>query len=281
MSRREFNFHERICRADECSRTIKAAGQAQGLCTVHYQEYLKALLAEQTAVNITRQGPCLAGNCDLPRRSRGLCANHYAYSRRHNTCPSCGEMKKNRSALCEACHRAAVVARDPTEKMCMLCRRILPLDAFRLRKSSQGAAKWRSRCRDCGDAQQRMRAKNAQQSRTTVHAASSYASLRGYAKKLGISWAEVVERYPSDNRCEICKRTPEEAYTADRFARLSLDHCHETGKLRGFLCGPCNAGLGQLGDTVERVRAAVHYLARQTRAGHERRDVDQDPIPGL
>jgi hypothetical protein len=257
---------------------IQSKGRAQRLCPLHYQLHLKELAASEKR-NITRDGPCLAGDCDSPRRSRGLCANHYAYSRRRTTCPSCGGTKKDKSGLCADCHKVAVLAQEPIEKRCCLCHRTLPLDAFNLRKSAGGAAKWRSRCRKCDAAQARLRAKNEQRNRPSSQATTSYAGLRRYARKLNIPWTEVVERYPSDNRCEICKRTPEEAYRGDRYARLSLDHCHETGKLRGFLCGPCNSGVGHLGDTAARLRAAVKYLARDDRAGRDHH-VDQDPIPG-
>ena len=42
--------------------------------------------------------------------------------------------------------------------------------------------------------------------------------------------------------------------------RLSVDHDHETGEVRGLLCGPCNRGVGLLGDTREKVQRVVTYL---------------------
>ena len=39
-----------------------------------------------------------------------------------------------------------------------------------------------------------------------------------------------------------------------------LDHCHTTNVFRGWLCRPCNMGIGLLGDTLEDLRAAVDYL---------------------
>jgi protein-arginine kinase activator protein McsA len=41
---------------------------------------------------------------------------------------------------------------------------------------------------------------------------------------------------------------------------LYVDHCHETGKIRGLLCQQCNAGIGLLGDTLTDIEKAVAYL---------------------
>lgn len=41
-----------------------------------------------------------------------------------------------------------------------------------------------------------------------------------------------------------------------------LDHCHSTETFRGWLCPPCNMGIGTLGDTLEDVRNALNYIER-------------------
>ena len=39
------------------------------------------------------------------------------------------------------------------------------------------------------------------------------------------------------HRCAICGKEEKNKY-------LAVDHCHETGRVRGLLCGPCNNHLG-------------------------------------
>lgn len=41
---------------------------------------------------------------------------------------------------------------------------------------------------------------------------------------------------------------------------LVLDHDHATGAIRGWLCDPCNRGLGILGDTREAIERLLRYL---------------------
>ena len=39
-----------------------------------------------------------------------------------------------------------------------------------------------------------------------------------------------------------------------------VDHCHETGRLRGVLCFNCNSAIGKLGDDPDTLRRAIAYL---------------------
>ena len=58
-----------------------------------------------------------------------------------------------------------------------------------------------------------------------------------------------------DGLCDICRRPP-------ITKRLTLDHDHKTGKVRGFLCGACNTGLGTFRDNTDFLQSAVRYLEK-------------------
>jgi hypothetical protein len=42
--------------------------------------------------------------------------------------------------------------------------------------------------------------------------------------------------------------------------RLAVDHCHETGQVRGLLCFECNIALGKLHHDQSNLRRAITYL---------------------
>lgn len=67
--------------------------------------------------------------------------------------------------------------------------------------------------------------------------------------------------YPAPTRprpafCECCGREPGKSH------RLALDHCHQTGVFRGWLCNLCNRAIGALGDNPEGVLKALTYLEK-------------------
>ena len=41
---------------------------------------------------------------------------------------------------------------------------------------------------------------------------------------------------------------------------FAVDHCHNTGAIRGLLCGKCNTGIGSLQDDINILQRAIQYL---------------------
>jgi hypothetical protein len=58
---------------------------------------------------------------------------------------------------------------------------------------------------------------------------------------------------PFDNRCECCGEISTRT--------LHFDHCHDSGRFRGWCCHRCNSGAG-LADNPKRLRLRARYLER-------------------
>lgn len=69
---------------------------------------------------------------------------------------------------------------------------------------------------------------------------------------------EMLER--QDEGCALCGKNQGGWTMTKRSNTLVVDHCHSTGRVRGFLCPTCNTALGAFGDDPARLRAAADYL---------------------
>jgi nitrate/TMAO reductase-like tetraheme cytochrome c subunit len=75
-------------------------------------------------------------------------------------------------------------------------------------------------------------------------------------RDFGLSLDEHEQMRKNQNyQCAICG-IPESEF--DR--KLSVDHNHVTGKLRGLLCVNCNKGMGHFHDDIELLKKAISYL---------------------
>ncbi len=58
-----------------------------------------------------------------------------------------------------------------------------------------------------------------------------------------------------DSKCTICGTKQE-----DFKRKLSVDHDHITGQIRGLLCFKCNSAIGLLNDDPELIKKAYKYI---------------------
>lgn len=142
------------------------------------------------------------------------------------------------AAICA--HRKKAAARyqeilDKGERACIKCGKIKLLSEFpENRKKRSGQPRY-AYCKPCHTVYQR---KNKLQ--------------RFF--NLSIDDYNLILAY-QNGKCAICDRPVKEDGI-----RLSVDHSHKTGLIRGCLCWLCNRALGMLREDVERVKKILDYL---------------------
>lgn len=74
-------------------------------------------------------------------------------------------------------------------------------------------------------------------------------------KTYGLKIGEYDKLYVAQGgACYICQRA------TGKTKKLAVDHDHETGYVRGLLCGPCNKLLGHVRDDPRTLQRAADYL---------------------
>lgn len=78
----------------------------------------------------------------------------------------------------------------------------------------------------------------------------------------GITIDDYNKLYEEQNeRCAICHRKSEEVKSG-KGRTLAVDHCHDTGQIRGLLCNDCNRTIGFLGETFDNAGKFIDYLEK-------------------
>jgi hypothetical protein len=86
---------------------------------------------------------------------------------------------------------------------------------------------------------------------------------RGLRHHYGIDAAWYEQQLAKQNGvCAICRK-PENKTMNGTLLRLAVDHCHDTGLVRGLLCQACNRGIGCFSHDVATLRSAIDYLQPQ------------------
>jgi hypothetical protein len=127
--------------------------------------------------------------------------------------------------------------RGDGRKDCALCGRDVELSSYH--RNPQRKDKRGSYCVDCA---KQLSAKHNSGTR---------------ASKYGMTEHEILQMSEAqDNKCAICLRPAHK----ERYGKLSVDHCHDTGKVRGMLCMYCNTALGKFNDSPRTLLQAAKYL---------------------
>lgn len=136
-------------------------------------------------------------------------------------------------------------------KRCCTCKKYKPIEEFHNDKGSPYGKSYS--CTECANA--RSRKHHARRMETDPDYIA--AKRDSYIKS---TWGINAKEYEAilsqqGNQCGICG-------TVKPKGGWHLDHDHVTGKIRGFLCNPCNRGIGYLQDNKEILVNAVKYLEK-------------------
>jgi hypothetical protein len=117
----------------------------------------------------------------------------------------------------------------------------------------------KGQCVDCPEGTKRMVRRPGPRCATHTRARKQALSSKAHAARIEVTYGITAEEYQElyeaqGGKCWICRR----ATGASR--RLSVDHDHKTGKVRGLLCRTCNSHLGHLRDDPEAALRVVTYL---------------------
>ena len=158
-------------------------------------------------------------------------------------CSACGQEKsvtafyKDSGNRCKDCHNKACTdwKKNNPESVKATSRRWYHASEENRRSASDKANEWAKRNRE---------------------RASLNAFKRSLLENYGLSYAEYERMFNEQGGlCKICKEP-----STRKSGRLDVDHCHETGQIRGLLCSPCNTAIGLLRENSELFAAALQYL---------------------
>lgn len=141
-------------------------------------------------------------------------------------------------------------------KTCSVCKKEQPLDNYYNYKNTKDGKSYR--CKECDNkARQKWTRDNRERS-----------SLSSRSRNLKYKYGITLDDYQKllskqEGKCGCCGVAENTAnFGVNVSLSFAVDHCHETGKVRGLLCNQCNRAVGMLGDTPEGVEKALNYLRK-------------------
>lgn len=142
-------------------------------------------------------------------------------------CTECNHNRATRGEFCESCFNET--------KICRRCQQKKSIFEFeKNQKSIRGKVSRRGECRDCRSWKKPMSTKDRQ----------------AFEK---ISPPPLIGKPLT---CPICTRTIIRQFKND----VVLDHLHNTGKIRGWICRMCNNGMGMMEDDTKTLERAINWI---------------------
>lgn len=138
-------------------------------------------------------------------------------------------------------------------KQCTVCKETKELDQFYNVKSTKDGKGYR--CKECDNkARQKWSANNPERSHLSQRQ-------RNLKHRFGVDLEWYEKQFKKQNySCAICQTKTNKTVGDRQFWNFSVDHCHDSGKIRGILCNNCNRALGLFQDNPELLKKAASYV---------------------
>lgn len=172
-------------------------------------------------------------------------------------CASCSKETKNPKFCSRSCAAKHTNTAKPKKTrllvvgtaICARCLQSKEDKSFLLKIDPAGLARYSSICADCRKARGKKYTSKRSKKPLTKEKRREYRLRYLY----GLSLTDYDDLLQAQNG--LC------ALGCGKEARV-VDHCHETGKVRGLLCTGCNTTIGKMGDTIEKVQRIIMYLEK-------------------
>lgn len=147
--------------------------------------------------------------------------------------------------------KAPRITEDGVEKKkCSRCKEYVNILLFNAAKRTADGLD--CYCQDC------RRLKQKERYRTIGALESRHRHLKD---TYGISAEEYESMFASQSGvCAICKKPETARQGSGTLKSLAVDHCHDTGEIRGLLCSSCNPGIGHFKHDTALLKLAIAYL---------------------
>jgi len=141
----------------------------------------------------------------------------------------------------------------PVSKVCSKCNTNKLATQFYIRKSGRSKGRLLSECKDCIN---KIRREYTPEVKSKV-----------LQRKYGITIEQFrLMLWSQGGKCPVCQcqLTENNGKGRGQASAACVDHCHETGEIRGLLCNHCNRALGLFKDNIQTMQRAQEYIARSS-----------------
>lgn len=145
------------------------------------------------------------------------------------------------------------------EKRCSVCEESKPRSHFSANRRNKDGLQYE--CKPCRkDMKARYLAGKTQAEKDRTAAQRLY-------QMYGLSVEQFLSMWDDcGGHCQICGIEMHSRFVDgekdDRSTRCNVDHCHDSGEVRGLLCTRCNTALGKMDDDTDRLQKAIDYLSK-------------------